>query len=624
MAAPQAFLACGAQTNRHTTMKKSNIIAPLLLLAAATAHGQGTIPYGYAPGSVAEEDARMLGLGDKSGSVAAAVCLDPQADGALARLKGQRVLGVRVNLQHRYRNGKNQERNFVMVASGTPDNVVAKQVVTLEEGWNDILFDSPVTIGEERLFVGAQVYETLSASHPFVAYADANVPGACWIKLKDEEWASFADRGTLCIAALLDSTATAALLERTAYAQNTTHPQTVAPGETFEGGMYVHNFSHEPISALSIATQGAGDAAPAYSDVPLTAAIPAFGSAHVTMTLRAGLTESTEAAWSAWAATIDGEQAQQGWPSQTTLAVTADNFVRTPLIEEFTSMPCPNCPYMAYYLEKGLELWREQEKGPIVYLTRRSGYRYDPFTSEADKAMEYLFNGDLYNPAVTFNRTQFEGETGIMFGSYFDSGEQFMAMFDYAAAQYAKAELAAKPRRTDDGRVELTVEGRVARDFVTRDVYISACLVEDSIPVSEKYPQEGLDGDDVPSDLHDVFRHNGVQRGAFNSAPLGDLLEVQADGTFSVSFPAIAIPAECVEKNMRVVAIIHRVNQNDIADNYVLNATEARWLATDGVATVTRQDGAQAPEAIFDLQGRRVKNPAKGLYIVGGKKRVFK
>lgn len=159
--------------------------------------------------------------------------------------------------------------------------------------------------------------------------------------------------------------------------------------------------------------------------------------------------------------------AQQGWTVQTTLAVTADNFVRTPLIEEFTSMPCPNCPYMAYYLEKGLELWRGQGKGPIVYLSRRSGYRYDPFTSEADKAMEYLFNGDMYNPAVTFNRTQFEGETGIMFGSYFDSGEQFMAMFDYAAAQYAKAELAARPRRTDDGRVELTVEGRVARDFAS-------------------------------------------------------------------------------------------------------------------------------------------------------------
>lgn len=601
-------------------MKKRNILSAFLFALAFTAQAQQTVPYSYAPNSINEAETRLLGLGDKSGFVEAAICLDPSADPIIGRLKGQQILGVRINLQHRYRNGKNQKRNFVMAATGSPDNMVAQKVTTLEAGWNDILFDEPVTIGDTPIYIGAQVYETLTDNRPFIAYGDANVDGSCWIKLKDDPWQSFSDRGTLCIAALLDSTLATPELQNAAYVQNTTHPQTVAPTAEFEGGLYIHNFSDSPITSLTIAMQGEGDSEATLRDVALDSPIPAYGSTVVTTMLRAGSTPGTEASWSAWATAINGQEARQARRGTTTLAVSDDAFIRVPLVEEFTSMPCPNCPYMAYYLDKGLELWRAAGK-PIIYLSRRCGFRYDVFTCDADKAIEYLFNGDPYNPAVTFNRTQFEGVTGIMFGNYFDSGEQFVQAFQTAADQFAQAEIVAEPTRTDDGKVSLRVHGRVAKDYIGKDVYVSAFLVEDSIPVSAKYPQEGMDGDDVPADLADVFKHNGVLRGTYNKEPIGDLLTVNADGTFDVSFDGISLISEEVEKNMRVVALLHRVNKADIADNFVLNAAEARWQVADGIHAVSpsRKDG----EAIYDLQGRRVAHPQHGVYIVGGKKVVL-
>lgn len=604
-------------------MKKRNIIASLLLACALGAQAQtATVPYGFAPNDIAEADKSMLGLGDKSGFVKAAVCLDPATDPVLQRLKGQKILGVRVLLQHRYRNGKNQTRNYVMAATGTPDNMVAQKVTTLEAGWNDVCFDEPLTIGDEPIYVGAQVYETLSDNRPFVAYGQASVPGACWFKLKDDDWKSFTDRGTLCIAALLDSAVATPQLERTAYVQNTTHPQTVAPSTDFEGGLYIHNFTTAPITSLTVAMQGQGDHEPTMRDITLSSPVPAYGSVNITTTLRSGHEGSTEATWSAWATTINGTAAQDARRSQTTLAVSQDDFIRVPLVEEFTSMPCPNCPYMAYYLEKGLELWRESGR-QIIYLGHRCGYRYDDFTCDNDKAIEYLFNGDSYNPAVTFNRTQYEGQTGIMFGSYFDSGEMFVSAFETAADQFAQAEVFVEPTRSNDGQVSLRVHGRVASDYVSKEVYISAFLVEDSIPVSARYPQEGYDEPDGPADLKDVFKHNGVIRGTYNKEAIGDRLTVNEDGTFDVTYSGISLTNEEVEKNMRVVALLHRVNKANIADNFVLNAAEARWQTTNGIS-VPPVTTKKAEEAIYDLQGRRVSNPTHGLYIVGGKKVVIK
>ena len=69
---------------------------------------------------------------------------------------------------------------------------------------------------------------------------------------------------------------------------------------------------------------------------------------------------------------------------------------------------------MAYFLEKAFE----QYDGPYVYISHHSGFHDDAFTSDADRAVVYVFGGyeHEYNPAIMYNRAMLEGEDVIVQG----------------------------------------------------------------------------------------------------------------------------------------------------------------------------------------------------------------
>ena len=58
------------------------------------------------------------------------------------------------------------------------------------------------------------------------------------------------------------------------------------------------------------------------------------------------------------------------------------------------------------------------------------------------------------------------------------------------------------------------------------------------------------------------------------------------------------------------------------AKGFVLDFEEARRNLTTGIRSIVSQD-KQQQETIYDLQGRRVTNPTRGIYIVNGKKQIF-
>ncbi len=576
-----------------------------LLWSAGTA---AQVPYSYAPGTVTPEELSALG-GNKSQFVQGLVLFDCAADPALARMKGRSIKGVRCYLRADYKQAR-QKRSGILACSGSPGNLVQITYADFQEGWNDVMFDQPLTIGEEKIYLGVQVYETLGTPYPLVTYAAATVPQSCLVNQGKKSWEEYNDRGTLLIAALLDDDA-ADCLERTAYAQNTTHPQTVAPDADFTGGLYLHNFSATPITTLKIAMQGAGATTPTYREIQLTEPIGAYGSTVVTAQLHSGLTEGTSVAWSATVAEINGTEAQAGRPGTTPLYVTYDNFIRTPLVEEFTSQRCINCPQMAYFLEKALD----EHEGEVIYVSHHSGFAKDAFTSAADEAVVYVFGGyeNEYNPAIMYNRTVFEGENTIVQGIRDMSPEPYLEALDIAADMPAMAEV-----NIEAATDEVQVSGRVARDLVGKPLYISCYLVEDGI-TTNSYPQLGMDDADAPADLKEVFRHNGVILHSFTKEAVGDLLEVQADGKYSLTYPV-------VEKEgfggtgRRIVALIHKVNKNNLRENGVLNAAQLSVVPTGVEAIKDGQPTGSQLSAVFDLAGRKVMSPQRGLYIRHGRK----
>ena len=580
------------------------------------------VPYGYAPIGAQSEELSALG-GNKNGLVQGMVLFDPTTDPALGRMKGMSIKGVRCYLRADYKY-KRKKWSGILASTGTVGNIIRTTYIDLLEGWNDVMFDEPLLIGEEKIFLGIQAYETLGTPYPLVAYAAATVPQSCWVNLGKSTWQEFSDRGTLLIFALLDDEA-AELIGQTAYAQNTFHPQTVAPESDFEGGLYIHNFSTEPIQSIEIAMQGEGAESPTLRTIELPKPILAYGSTVVTTKLRSGKTEGTSVGWTATVTQINGQQAQPGRPGTTPLYVTYDNFIRTPLIEEFTSQRCINCPQMAYFLEKALE----EYQGDYVYVAHHSGFVEDKFTTQPDREILYVFGGyeNEYNPAIMYNRAILEGENQIIQGVRDMSPEPYKQALELAADMPAMAEVNIE---NADGYV--TVSGRVARDLVGKPLYLSCYLVEDGIS-TEKYPQLGMDDADAPSDLKDVFRHNGVILHYFTTEAIGDLLSTESNGSYSVTYPMVE-KAGFGGTARRLVAFIHKVNKNDFYDNYVLNAAEKYLDADDGIQSI--DNGLLIMDnSVYDLQGRNVNRQMangkwlkgdlpRGLYISNGRKIIFR
>ena len=605
-------------------MKRKTFILTLLLSAANLA---AQVPYGYAPGTDIVNNEEISGLGGgKNEFVQCMTRFDPSSDPVIARMKGKKVVGVRCYLREAY-NQARQKRSAIQASQGSVGNLVCTQYVDFVQGWNNVMFDEPITIDDQPLFLGFQVYETIGTPYPIVIYPAANVPQSCYVNLAKKKWEEYTDRGTPLIQALVEDEA-ATCFERTAYAQNTTHPQTVAPDRDFQGGLYVHNFTNEPIQSLEIAMQGEGAEVPTMRTITLPVPLPAYGSTVVTAQLRAGSTESTTANWTATVTQVNGQEAQPGRPGTTQLYVTYDNFIRTPLIEEFTSQRCINCPQMAYFLEKALQ----EYQGDYVYVSHHSGFAEDVFTTQPDREILYVFGGyqNEYNPAIMYNRTMMEvgGETKIIQGIRDMSPEPYKEALALAADMSAMAEVNIKSM---DGLV--TVSGRVARDLVGKPLYLSCYLVEDGISTKD-YPQLGMNDEDAPSDLQDVFRHNGVILHYFTTEAIGDLLSTEANGSYSVTYPM-------VEKTgfggtaRRLVAFIHKVNKDDLYDNYVLNAAEMSLDDEDGIISID-EGQLMMNNSVYDLQGRRIVkgqmangkwlqgNLPRGLYISNGRKIIFR
>ena len=576
-------------------------------------------PYGYAPGNVQAEEVAGLGSGMNK-FVQGMTLFDPASDPALARMKGKKVVGVRCYMRADYKQAKNK-RSAALASTGTVGNIVRTQYADLLQGWNDVLFDEPLVIGDAPIYLGVQAYETIGTAYPLVVYTRAIVPHSCFINIGKTSWEEYTDRGTPLIMALVEDEA-AACFERTAYAQNTTHPQTVAPERDFQGELYVHNFTSETILSVEIAMQGEGAASPTLRTITLPAPLPAYGSTIVSAQLRAGATESTTATWEATVTRVNGQEAQPGRPGVTQLYVTYDNFIRTPLIEEFTSQRCINCPQMAYFLEKALQ----EYEGDYVYVAHHSGFYEDVFTTQPDREILYVFGGyeNEYNPAIMYNRAIMEGETKIIQGVRDMSPEPYKAALELAADMPAMAEV-----NIESANGLVTVSGRVARDLVGKQLYLSCYLVEDGIS-TEEYPQLGMNDADAPADLADVFRHNGVILHYFTTDAIGDLLSTEANGAYSVTYP-MAEKAGFGGTARRLVAFVHKVNKENPYDTYVLNAAELQLDDDDGILEI-KNETLKTQEGVYDLSGRRLSAEAnssffilhsslkKGVYIMGGKK----
>lgn len=619
-------------------IKRTLLSLVFALTALCGAAQTQAVYYGYSPATT-PDGAEISGLGSgKNGFLSTAFCLDPASDPVVQRLKGKKIVGVRCFLRTAYEQ-EFDEWSYVQVIQG--DIFTAKPIrkyVDFAEGWNDVYFDTPVTIGSEKLYVGFGVNELRGSAYPVVAYNPVSVPGSCWMKLgSDGTWTEYTDRGTPLIQAILEDDA-ATDVARTAYAYVASAPLTIEPSVPVKMQVYLHNQSAESVSSLVVEAKGDGDTESHPVEVKLASPLAAYDGRVVDLSVTPGSEEGPAQQLSLTVSQLNGAATQEGRPGTSTHYVTRDAFVRIPLMEEFTEQKCSNCPYLAYYLDQAREVYAK----PNLYVAHHAGYNNkDAFTTQADKDLLYLFGDQgTYNPAITYNRSYLTGQNYPVMQAHGEpTYTNYLNDIVEAANQPAMAKVLVDADMSG-GKLRCTVHGAVNRQIVAAGtpVYLTTYFVQDSISTAE-YIQDGLDADDAPADLAERFRHNGVVRKQLSTANLGDRLTFADDATFSVTYPEVEINSLWKAENMQVIAFVHYYDAANLRNNSVLNAggnrvnsyvsairqpetvrgTEARVLAFSGadrrLHTSARVDRMEA----YTVGGQRVNTGlplAPGIYLV--------
>lgn len=588
--------------------------------------------YGYAPKECAESEITALGSGNNA-FMEAAIRIDPARDPLVAHLKGCKVTGVRCYLRADYKQ-KSKGFSCVKIYKDGLDSKADSKTVNFLAGWNEVYFDEPVEIGDAPLYVGYQVYETQGEPYPLAAYKNAKISESCYINPARNGWEDYGSRGVLMIEAIID--ADGSQLDGYAIASPFNEPLVVAPNSEFECSLYVHNQGPSPLSTLSYTGYDVAGNATMTSTLDFTQPLPAYGSAVVTARLRSPSEEGSSVPMSVRATEINGVPADASLTSQLNLYISSDVFHRVPVIEEFTGLKCTNCPFMFYYLDMALE----QFERPHVYVAHHAGFTPDALTKPCDNALLYLFGpSGSYNPAVMYDRRVMQGcAVPVMKAVSEADTRQYDERLAESMVYPALAKVLVDSDVTADGS-SCRVYGKISKaalDFKD-DLYVTAYLLEDNIPTSI-YPQWGLDPvpDGAPEDLLERFRHRGVIRHCFNTGDNGDKLTVDAEGNFDVKFEGVAMDARWKLENCEVVAFVHKVNTNDLADNYILNAgaerfndyaqgVSAKAIERDDVLITVTPDGrivasdSEVKLHVYSLDGVRFDADSRlagGVYVV--------
>lgn len=575
----------------------------MVALSATTMSAYANTYYGYCPHECTDDEIIAIGSGANA-FMEAAIRLDPSGDPLMASLKGQKILGVRCYLRTDYKQ-KSKGYSCVRAYSGSLETATVSKVSNFLAGWNEVYFDEPMEIGSEPIYVGYRVYETQGEPFPVVAIKDASAPGSCYLNQGRKEWIEDASRGVLLIEAILDS-------DDSAFGDHVIvspfkRPTVVAPSSEFTCRLYIHNQSALPIEKIEYTGFDANSNVTSTYSIELPQPLQPYGSVTLGGKLRAPGEEGADVPLYVRATSVDGRGTDNCMTSKIGLYVSADVFFRVPLIEEFTGLKCVNCPFMFYYLDMALEKYAE----PHVYVAHHAGFYPDVLTKPCDESLLYLFgSGSPYNPAVMYDRRVMEGcDVPVMGSGGVASTEPYDTRIAEAMQYPAMASVLVDSEISSD-KATCRVYGKVSKaslDFKD-NLYVTAYLLEDNIPATGMLSQMGMEDipEDAPADLPDRFRHRGVIRHCYNTGDNGDKLQIEEDGSFDISFDAATPDTRWNLSNCEVVAFVHKVNADDMTDNYVLNAGAARFNEYTQNGVIGLRDTSSGGPRVFVTPGRQI------------------
>lgn len=610
------------------------LMAGLCLLTAATqtAHAQGLSDNQRLLGYTVTDDIDINGaMFGEAGTYTIGAVLTPQL---LSSYAGCRIVGLRiaaaVNL--------GRTRTFIYHVTGGGLSAVVEQNQRLYEGWNNIFFngDGYEVSGDETLFFGFDYVETTdmvtTTETGGLCGVGEDIDGGFYL-LQNDALYQITGAGRLCVQLIVDVSSLPLYDIDMTYFDSGFKYKT--PGEDIEVLATCTNVGRAPLTSYRLGWQ-LDDQEPVYQNFVISQ--EAGDEETPSVLLKEGQSESWQFTvhlpadiavgmhqLSVFACEAEGEALPEKSKNDrmtASFAIYEQSVRRNKVyLEVYSDQKSPYVPY----LDEALKLVGANNAVAIVNVHR-------PGTPLAIDGAAYLHELYAYDwPTFTVNRAYFPGEEYVAYdmnyylpviGAEMTAGIiNDMLIQDLYSPSFATIGLQAA---YDETSRQLTVEtsGTLLpeAESIYGDMAVTIMLVEDGVK-SPQYQYNEKTGRTVNNQnyLHDYVLRD------YMTAPIGDAIET--DGTNWSLQRTATLDAAWKPGKVSVVALLTKradmVTADNLLDMDVINCTSISLASTMGVSAMF-MNHEKVNSEVYNLNGQRVAQPSKGLYIVNGKKRIVK
>lgn len=502
-------------------------------------------------------------------------------------------------------------------AEVTPETTPA-----LAKGWNAARFEQPVAIEPGRdYYAGYTLTLSKAAAYAFVSIQSGDHADACWLRLGDGEWTDrSADYGILNLELLVKSDNLPQddlVLTAASFSDGY-----IVPGNGVEVNYSVHNAGMNSVEGytVTLADSEADVSCSKTVDTPL---------AHDARESRTdifdieGLEPEHNYNFTLTVSLPDGKEDETPADNVRELpAITAisGTFLRTSLVEEFTTERCSNCPAAARELKSMYNTLTTAEQQRTAIVCHHAGFGTDSFTQGCDESyLVFYGNSGTFAPGFMFDRVK-QSDLGapVIKPQSANGLKTFLRTAQEREAFYSVD--AAGEHDPVTRTVSLKISGKAATR-IFNNPRLTVYLTEDDVQAKSQ-SNGGAD-----------YRHNHLIR-AYNETWGAE--PVWSEDFNYTSEVSLTYPEACKTENMEVIVVLSNYNPDDFNDCEVGNVFKVKLnelkkpdvgVSAPGAEPEIRIYGCNgrietsaACEAleIYDLNGRRVSNGslAPGLYLV--------
>ena len=533
--------------------------------------------------------------------------------GKAAYLKGAKVTGLRTV----FRTLQINSLDLFITKDLTAEELYVQDMGQSSNLWTDYTLEKPFEIDGEEFYIGYIVQASNTMARPLAFDGSTDVGHEAFWVIEDGVWkdASEAGMGAANIQMILEGAPTVADLVMKRL--NASGVYKTGNAYSFKGQVF--NFGTDTIHSLEFTLQ-VGEAEPVtftrrvqldpthtYDVTSPAYRLQGEGRQNVTITVRPG-DEGVE----------DADESDN--TASYEIGVLSGDIKKKVLVEGFSTQGCGNCPDGHDALEMALAKSPED----FIQIFHHSAFGLDRFSMVDDYMFLWFFaDAGSYAPATMFNRTKIfdGGQSPLFVPTYEDCITAVNQMLAKDAPLTIDLENDFNP---ETGTGTVTVHIETFADPSARQHYLTVSLTQDSI--------YGYQADYTNGNQRN-YAHNAVYRGSFTNY-MGDPIDLVPGETVTYTYPYLieeaitstygnetygsrVVPTD--PRNMHIVAFVHDYESGQATACTVYNAeTIPVYVDVTGMREVNTRP-ATAPR-VYDLQGRRVQQAQKGLYIVNGRK----